>query len=132
MNKKVLSAAVATAIGVVSTFAILTAQAPAGGRGKGPAGPVFTVTSSAWADGGEVPMHFAGRGDNKSPAFEFHWMMGTNAASAPDALKTYAVIFHDIENASAKGPVDTLHWSAFNIPGTATGMPEGLGPGDLA
>jgi Raf kinase inhibitor-like YbhB/YbcL family protein len=58
-------------------------------------------------------------------------MMGTMPASAPDALKSYAVIFHDIENATAKGTTDTLHWSAFNIPGTATGLPEGLGPGDL-
>jgi Raf kinase inhibitor-like YbhB/YbcL family protein len=133
MIKKMVSTMAFTAIAFMSTFAIVTAQAPGGGRGKGgPAGPVLTVTSNAWADGGEVPMHFAGRGDNKSPAFEFHWMMGTMPASAPEALKTYAVIFHDIENSTAKGTTDTLHWSAFNIPGTATGMPEGLGPGDLA
>ena len=79
-------------------------------------------------------MHNAGArgGDNKSPAFEFHWMMGTMPGAAPATLQTYAVIFHDIENATAKGPADTLHWSAFNIPGTATGLPEGLGAGDLA
>ena len=77
-------------------------------------------------------MHFAGRGDNKSPAFEFHWMMGTMPAMAPATLKTYAVIFHDIENSTAKTTTDTLHWSAFNIPGTATGLPEGLGAGVLA
>jgi Raf kinase inhibitor-like YbhB/YbcL family protein len=76
-------------------------------------------------------MHHAGRGDNKSPAFEFHWMMGTMPAMAPEALKTYAVIFHDIENSTAKTTTDTLHWSAFNIPGTATGLPEGLGAGTL-
>jgi Raf kinase inhibitor-like YbhB/YbcL family protein len=132
MIKKVLSTTAFAAIGVVSSFAILMAQAPGGGKGKGPAGPVLSVSSNAWADGGEVPMHHAGRGDNKSPAFEFHWMMGTMPASAPDALKTYAVIFHDIENAGpGKTTGDTLHWSAFNIPGTATGLPEGLGPGDL-
>ena len=76
-------------------------------------------------------MHHAGRGDNKSPAFEFHWSLGPNPGPAPETLQTYAVIFHDIENSTNKGTADTLHWSAFNIPGTAKGLPEGLGPGDL-
>ena len=76
-------------------------------------------------------MHHAGRGDNKSPAFEFHWSTGTTPGAAPESLQTYAVIFHDIENSTNRGTADTLHWSAFNIPGTATGLPEGLGPGDL-
>ena len=76
-------------------------------------------------------MNNAGRGGNKSPEFEFHWTLGPNPGTAPDTLQTYAVIFHDIENSSNKTTVDTLHWSAFNIPGTAKGMPEGLGGGDL-
>jgi Raf kinase inhibitor-like YbhB/YbcL family protein len=76
-------------------------------------------------------MHFAGRGDNKSPAFEFHWNLGTESTTAPEALQTYAVVFHDIENSTNKTTTDTLHWSAFNIPGTAKGLPEGLGSGDL-
>jgi hypothetical protein len=45
---------------------------------------------------------------------------------------TYTIILHDIENSTAKGTVDTLHWSAFNIPGTTTKLPEGLGAGVLA
>jgi Raf kinase inhibitor-like YbhB/YbcL family protein len=109
--------------------------APAGGapgaaRGGG-RGPVLSVTTTAFPDGGEVPMKHAGRGDNKSPAFEFHWSNGVTPATAPETLKSYAVVFHDIENATARGTTDTLHWTAFNIPGTATGIPEGLGPGDL-
>lgn len=93
---------------------------------------VLWVTSTAWPDGGEIPMTNAVRGENKSPAFEFHWNLGTNSASAPENLKTYAVIFHDVENSSNKTTTDTLHWTAFNIPGTAKGLPEGLGSGDLA
>jgi hypothetical protein len=91
------------------------------------------VTTTAFPDGGEIPMHNAGVGDNKSPAFEFHWNMGVNPGTAPDALKTYAVILHDVENVGPMNTtVDTLHWSAFNIPGTAKGLPEGLGAGVLA
>jgi Raf kinase inhibitor-like YbhB/YbcL family protein len=106
-----------------------SAQAPAAGRG--PARPALSVTTSAFPDGGEVPMRNAGRGENKSPAFEFHWNLGTNSASAPDTLQTYAVVFHDIENSSNKTTIDTLHWTAFNIPGSAKGIPEGLASGDL-
>jgi phosphatidylethanolamine-binding protein (PEBP) family uncharacterized protein len=93
---------------------------------------VFSVTSTAWVDGAEIPMRHAARGENKSPAFEFHWNLGTNGAAAPDTLKSYAVIFHDVENSSNKTTADTLHWSAFNIPGTASGIAEGLGAGDLS
>jgi|SRR5271165_1144365 len=124
---------VTSAIAVISLSAVGFAQAQGQGRGRGaaPARLVLSVTSEAWPDGGEVPMHNAGRGDNKSPAFEFHWSMGGNPASAPDNLQTYAVIFHDIENSTNKTTSDTLHWTAFNIPGTAKGLPEGLGTGDL-
>jgi Raf kinase inhibitor-like YbhB/YbcL family protein len=115
---------------VLSCCVMLMAQAPAGG--PPPPRPVLSVTSSAWADGGEVPMKYSGRGDNKSPAFEFRWNLGPNAIPAPDGLQTYAVIFHDIENSTNKTAVDTLHWTAFNIPGSAKSLPEGLGSGDLA
>ena len=130
--KHVLPAAVIA----LSSCALVMAQAPAGGKGgpggaKGAPRPVLSVSSPAWADGGEVPMQNAGRGGNKSPAFEFHWTLGTNPTNPPDTLQTYAVIFHDIENSTNRTTADTLHWSAFNIPGTAKGLPEGLGGGDL-
>ena len=76
-------------------------------------------------------MKHAGRGENKSPAFDFHWTLMNNPADAPMGLATYAIVFHDIENATARGTTDTLHWTIFNIPGTAKGIPEGLGAGDL-
>ena len=101
---------------------------------KGPGGPPrpnLSVTSSAWPDGGEVPMKYSGRGDNKSPDFEFHWNLGPNTIPTPDGVQTYAVIFHDVENSTNKTTEDTLHWTAFNIPGSAKGLPEGLGTGDL-
>ncbi len=127
-----------SALVALSSAALSLAQAPAGGppgggRGAAPAPrPVFFVSSPAWPDGGEVPMHNAYFGDNKSPAFEFHWTLAGNPTATPDALKTYAVIFHDIENSTARTTVDTLHWSAFNIPAAANGLPEGLGAGTLS
>ena len=129
---KVVERVLLSAVAVLSLEAMAVAQGQQP-QGRGPAPRlVLSVTSNAWPDGGEVPMHNAGRGDNKSPAFEFHWTLAGKEAAAPEGLKTYAVIFHDIENSTNKTTVDTLHWSAFNIPGSAKGLPEGLGTGDLA
>jgi Raf kinase inhibitor-like YbhB/YbcL family protein len=123
----------AAALVLVPVIALAQAAPPAGGRAGrgGPPAPRLSVTSSAWPDGGEIPARYSARGDNKSPAFEFHWMTGTTPSEPPSTLQSYAVIFHDVENSTARGTADTLHWSAFNIPGTAKGLPEGLGPGDL-
>jgi Raf kinase inhibitor-like YbhB/YbcL family protein len=136
MKMKTIQRTVLSAIAITASCAMVMAQAPGGGKGggKGPGGPprpVLSVTSPAWPDGGEVPMKNAGRGENKSPEFEFHWTAGNNPVAAPEGLQSYAIIFHDIENSTNKTTVDTLHWSAFNIPGTAKGLPEGLGSGDL-
>lgn len=132
----------ASAVALCSALALM-AQGPGGGGGRGPGGgggkggfgrgPALEVTSNAWPDGGVIPMHNAGVGDNKSPDFEFHWFMGTMPTNPPADLKSYAVILHDVENAGrGKTTEDTLHWSAFNIPGDAKGLPEGLGAGTLA
>jgi Raf kinase inhibitor-like YbhB/YbcL family protein len=130
---KMMQRALLLGIAGIASCALVLAQAPAAAPAGGPPPPrpVLSVTSSAWSDGGEVPMKYSGRGDNKSPAFEFHWTLGPNAIPAPDGLQTYAVIFHDIENSTNKTAVDTLHWTAFNIPGTAKGLSEGLASGDL-
>lgn len=120
--------------GLLFTTLLLVPSALLMAQPKGPGGPprlVLSVTSPAWPDGDEVPMKYSGRGDNVSPAFEFHWSRGTEPAAAPENLQTYAVIFHDIENSTNKTTEDTLHWTAFNIPGSAKGLPEGLGKGDL-
>jgi len=137
MPIKTIHSILLSTILALASGALILAQQPAGGKGpgpgkgKGPAGPVLSVTSTSFPDGGEVPVKFSFYGENKSPEFTFNWTTANAPSAAPATLQSYAVIFHDIENATAKGPADTLHWSAFNIPGTAKGMPEGLGTGDL-
>ena len=92
---------------VAAAVAVTMAQAPApagaeAGRGGAPR-PVLSVTSTAFPDGGEVPeCAIPGRGDNKSPAFEFHWTVSNTPADAPANLQTYAVILHDVENSTAR------------------------------
>ena len=67
--------------GLLSAMTVTLFCALAIAQPKGPGGPPrlsLSVTSTAWPDGGEVPMKNAARGENKSPAFEFHWNLGTN------------------------------------------------------
>ena len=102
-----------------------------GGGARGARGPAFTVTSTAWQDGAEIPLKHAFRGENKSPAFEFAWFNANDKAEQPASVQSFAVVFHDMENSTNRGTADTLHWSIFNVPGTAKGLPEGLAAGTL-
>jgi hypothetical protein len=89
----------AIAILAFSTAAFAQNAAP---KGTTPPRLLFSVATTAWPDGGEVPMKNAFQGENKSPAFEFRWTLGPNPGSAPEALQSYAVIFHDVENSTNK------------------------------
>ena len=140
--------AILAAVILATTLAV--AQAPAGGQGgggrgagggaqggggggqRGGARTVLTVTTSAWPDGDVIPAKYVNAGDKKSPAFDFKWMTGTADAMPPATLQSFAIVFHDIENApNATTGEDTLHWMIWDIPGTAKGIPEGLPMGDL-
>src|SRR4029453_2715663 len=126
------AAAAAFSVSIASAQAPAAGQAPPAGRGAAPpARVVLSITSNAWPDGGEIPMKYSSRGENKSPDFEFHWTQGNAPVAAPADLQSYAIVFRDMENSTNKGTTDTLHWTLFNIPGTAKGLAEGLGKGDL-
>lgn len=119
----------------LAVSATLALAQPAGQAAARPGGPqarvVLSVSSTAWPDGGEIPMKYSSRGENKSPDFTFIWSQGGNPVAAPADLQSYAIVFRDMENSTNKGTTDTLHWTIFNIPGTTKALPEGLGKGDL-
>jgi Raf kinase inhibitor-like YbhB/YbcL family protein len=91
-----------------------TAQQPAA-----PSKPGFTLTTTAFDDGGIIPAKFTHAVANPvSPKLEW--------TNVPENTVSFALIAHDPEVVIQKGPEDGLHWAAFNIPGTATGLPEGV------
>ena len=94
-----------------------------GGRGGGGgiAMPVV-LTASAWTDGGDIPSKYAGQ-TGVSPALT--WTAG------PAGTQSFVLIMHDMDVAPQKGE-DVLHFIIWDIPGTATGLPEGLQAGDQA
>jgi len=80
----------------------------------------FKVESTAFPDGGVVPEKYAMRGENVQPAFSF--------TGLPDNAVSIAIIFHDLDVSLGGGTDDVLHWTAWNIPVGAGGIPEGVLP----
>jgi len=114
MSKKFLSSMmVLLAAGVVSAPA-MDAQQRGGGL------PPLLMQTSAFPDGGIVPLRYTGAGDNVQPAFTF--------SNAPESTVSYALILHDLDVAIGGNPGDILHWMAWNIPASAGGIPEGRLP----
>jgi Raf kinase inhibitor-like YbhB/YbcL family protein len=86
---------------------------------------VMTLTSTAFADGAMIPDKYAQPGHELSPPLA--WSGG------PDSTVSYVLIVHDLDDAIGNGTDDMLHWMVWNIPGSATSLPEGVPQGpDLA
>ena len=128
--KKILTTATLT---FAMSLALLAQGPPAGGgqgrggAGRGPQTPPLIMTSTAWEDGGVIPDKYtaAAGPTSPSPALSF--------SQVPPGTQSFALIMHDPEPAipakSSKG--DVTHWLIWNIPGTSTGLPEGVAQGDL-
>ena len=104
----------------------LLAQAPAGAAGgqagRGPAAPPMTMAIAAFPDGGPIPVKHTQAGDQVSPAITW--------TNTPAGTQSFVLHFHDAEVARNKTTDDQLHWLVWNIPATATGLPEGVPMGD--
>jgi Raf kinase inhibitor-like YbhB/YbcL family protein len=92
------------------------AQAP---PAAAPAVPGLTLTSPAFEDGSVIPGKFTQSvADFVSPKLQW--------TNVPPNTVSFVLIAHDPDVALDKKIGDVLHWMAFNIPGTATGLPEGV------
>jgi Raf kinase inhibitor-like YbhB/YbcL family protein len=82
--------------------------------------PPLLMETSAFPDGGLVPLKYARAGENVQPGFRF--------SNAPETTVSYAIIFHDLDVAIGGNTDDVLHWVVWNIPAAAGGIPEGSLP----
>lgn len=109
------------------TSVLGAAQAPqAGGQatGQAPAAPParpMTLTSTAFPDGDEIPVRFTQAGPQTSPALSW--------TNAPAGTVSFVLHMRDPDVARNKTTEDQLHWLVWNIPGSATGLPEGVPQG---
>jgi Raf kinase inhibitor-like YbhB/YbcL family protein len=96
---------------LLSATVPVLAQAPAPKR--------LGLSSTSFADGAVIPDKYTQASPSPvSP--ELSW------TGVPDGTQSFALIMHDPDVAMQKTTADVLHWMAFNIPGTATALPEGV------
>jgi Raf kinase inhibitor-like YbhB/YbcL family protein len=108
---------------VLLVTAVPAQQHQAGGtpqHGQQPRAPGLLVESTAFPDGGIVPLKYSIRGDNVQPDFRI--------SNAPADTQSFAIIMHDVDAAPGGHFGDVLHWVAFNIPGTTKQIAEGKLP----
>lgn len=82
---------------------------------------VMTLTSTALADGGAMPAKHAQSGAEASPPLAW--------SNVPDSTRSFVLIMHDLDAAVNPGTDDMLHWMVWNLPGSATSLPEGVPAG---
>jgi len=95
-----------------------SAQQPAAPP-KAAARPGLTLTTSAFEDGSVIPNKYT-QSDPNPVSPKLDW------TNVPSGVVSFALIMHDPDTAPQKKVEDILHWMAFNIPGSATGLPEGV------
>ncbi len=107
----------------------LLAQAPAG-TPQGAAAPArvppLLMTSSAWEDGGVIPDKYT-QAVLSPVSPELKW------SQVPPGTQSFVLLMHDAEPVLNKGSkMDITHWLIWNIPASATALPEGVAAGERA
>ena len=96
-----------------------------GGGGRG-GGPPLLMTTTAWEDGGVIPDKYTQAAGATSPSPELKF------GQVPMGTQSFVLLMHDPEPFQGRGAkMDITHWIAWNIPGTSTGLAEGVPQGEL-
>jgi Raf kinase inhibitor-like YbhB/YbcL family protein len=113
---------------VTIAVTLLTAAPLAAQQGGGaPAAPPMTLTVSGFPDGGQIPVRFSqaapgvAPGEGTSPAISW--------ANVPAGTQSFVLNMHDMDVARNKTSDDQAHWVVWNLPATASGLPEGVAKG---
>lgn len=106
--------------GIFGSAGAAFAQAPA--QPAQPPRPAMTLTTTAFPDGDPIPARYTQAGDQVSP--ELKW------TNTPPGTQSFLLHMHDPDVARNKTTDTQVHWLVWNIPGTATGLPEGVAKGE--
>jgi len=95
------------------------APAGRGGAARGGRGAFqnMTLTTTAWPDGGMIPLRYTQAGPEVSPAIQW--------SAAPAGTASFVLVLHDADSLVNNSTDDLLHWMLWNIPGTATAIAQG-------
>jgi Raf kinase inhibitor-like YbhB/YbcL family protein len=110
----------------VTAGAAIAAQERGRGAGAPPA-PPMTLTIPGFPDGGQIPVRFSQAAEGAAPG------EGTSPAmtwgNVPPGTQSLVLHMHDLDVARNRTTDDQVHWLVWNIPATATGLPEGVAKG---
>jgi len=109
-----------------SALLLLATAATAQAQGNPPAAgaprpPAMVLTISAWPDGAQIPVKHTQAGEQVSP--ELKW------TNVPPGTQSFVVNMLDPDVSIQRGTETQPHWIVWNIPGTATGLPEAMKAG---
>jgi Raf kinase inhibitor-like YbhB/YbcL family protein len=93
------------------------AQRGGGGRGGAGGAAILSVTSTAWPDGGTIPLRYTQVGGETSP--------GVQWSGAPQGIMSYVITFQDADSVAQNSTDGLLHWMVWNIPANMTNLPPG-------
>jgi Raf kinase inhibitor-like YbhB/YbcL family protein len=105
----------------------MSAQQPAGQRAAAPPPPAMVLTVSGFADGADIPVKFSqaapgvATGEGLSPAISW--------TNVPPGTQSFFLNMRDMDVSRNKTTDDQAHWVVWNIPASATGLPEGVPKG---
>lgn len=116
---------------------VLTALATGCAPPEMPQPMPFSLTSSAFVEGGVIPVHFTGDGANTSPPLQW--------AGAPPGTQSFTLVLVDpdvpwgqtVPVYGEMPPPGTqpgdffIHWIVTGLPATLTSLPEGASPGSM-
>ena len=79
----------------------------------------FSLTSPAFAEGGEIPTRYTCEGQDVSPPLAW--------SGAPNGTKSFALVVDDPDAPDPRAPrMRWVHWVLHNLPSTITELPEGV------
>jgi len=87
-----------------------------------PARPPLTLTTTAFADGTQIPVKYTQAGEQISPALAW--------TNVPEGTQSFVLHMRDPDVARNKTTEDQVHWLVWGIPGAAKGLPEGVPKGE--
>ena len=88
-----------------------------GGGGRGGGFQTLTLTTTAWPDGGMIPLRYSQAGPEISPAIQW--------STPPAGTASFVLAFYDADTLVPNSTDGLLHWMLWNIPGTAAGVAQG-------
>jgi Raf kinase inhibitor-like YbhB/YbcL family protein len=112
---------------IVLPLAMSIAAQERGRQGGAPPAPPLMMTVAGFPDGGQFPVKFSQAAEGVAPG------EGTSPAiswtNTPGGTQSFVLHMHDMDLARNKTTDDQPHWVVWNIPASATGLPEGAPKG---